>query len=116
MADPDDDDISEVVITAPDQDWLVAFTRQLVADRLAACGHHTAIRSVYTWDGQIHDEPETRVALHTRVALVETIIARARSQHPYAVPGVIALPITAANPDYRAWILDSTDPSHAGAR
>src|SRR4051794_21718947 len=49
------DDICEVIITAPDQEWLVSFTRQLIADRLAASSHHTPIRSVYTWQGQIED-------------------------------------------------------------
>lgn len=105
---PDNDDICEVIITAPEEAWLIDFTRQLVTDRLAACGHHTPIRAIYTWDQLIQDDNETRVALHTRASHVQSIIERTNAQHPYDVACVIATPITQANPDYRAWILDST--------
>jgi periplasmic divalent cation tolerance protein len=98
-------EICEVVITAADAGWLAAFTRRLVADRLAACGHQTAeVRSIYRWDGEVQDEPEARVALHTRVALVDRIVARADAEHPYDVPCVIALPVVAGNPAYLRWV------------
>jgi periplasmic divalent cation tolerance protein len=102
-------EICEVVITAGDADWLAAFTRRLVEDRLAACGQQTAaIRSIYRWDGAVHDEPEARVALHTRVALVPRIVERADAEHPYDVPCVLALPVVAANPAYVRWVLTET--------
>src|SRR3954451_14258051 len=100
-----DDDVVEVVITAPDEEWLVTFTRLLVERRLAACGHITQIRSVYTWHGEIHDEHESRVALHTRAAHFSAIVAATKAEHPYEVPCAISHPITNANPSYRAWIL-----------
>ena len=66
------DAICEVVITAADAEWLADFTRSLVTDRLAACGHHIeSIRSIYRWDGEVHDEREARVNLHTRLSLVD---------------------------------------------
>jgi periplasmic divalent cation tolerance protein len=103
------DEICEVVVTADDADWLVAFTRGLVTDRLAACGHHISpIRSVYRWEGVIHDEQEARVALHTRRSLVPRIVERADAEHPYDVPCVIALPIVDGNPGYARWVLAET--------
>lgn len=105
-------DVVEVIITGPDADWLAAFTRRLVDDRLAACGHNiTPIRSIYRWQGTVHDEPEARVALHTRVNLVDRITKRANDEHPYEVPCVIALPVTAGNAAYLQWVLDETDPA-----
>ena len=102
-------DICEVVITADDADWLAAFTRRLVEDRLAACGHQiAAIRSVYRWEGAIHDEAEARVALHTRTSLVPDIVDRSNAEHPYDVPCVIALPVVAANPAYAEWVWEQT--------
>ncbi|BAL93056.1 putative divalent ion tolerance protein [Actinoplanes missouriensis 431] len=102
-------DICEVVITAADPEWLAGFTRRLVADRLAACGQQiAAIRSIYRWDGAVQDDPEARVALHTRVDLVERIIERAGAEHPYDVPCVLALPILAANPAYADWVRQET--------
>jgi periplasmic divalent cation tolerance protein len=104
-----DEDFCEVVVTGPDADWLAGFTRTLVEERLAACGHVTAaIRSVYRWGGAIHDEPEGRVALHTRRSLVPAIVARAEDLHPYDVPCVIALPLVGGNPAYLDWIARET--------
>ncbi len=104
--------ICEVVVTAEDGSWLVELTRSLVSERLVACGHHVeAIRSVYRWDGAIHDEPEARVSLHTRMSLVDRVVERVRERHPYEVPCVIALPVVGGNPDYVAWVLaETTDP------
>ena len=69
-----DEECCEVVITAADADWLAGFTRALVEDRLAACGHVLApIRSLYRWDGVVHDDPEARVGLHTRRSLVSAV-------------------------------------------
>jgi periplasmic divalent cation tolerance protein len=104
-----DTEICEVIITGPDADWLAGFTRKLVEDRLAACGHNiAAIRSIYRWAGAIQDEPEARVALHTRRSLVPAIVARANQDHPYDVPCVIALPIDDGNPDYERWVIAET--------
>jgi len=111
----DDEEVCEVVITAPDENWLLGFTRHLVERRLTACGHHTAIRSIYTWNGVIEDQTETRVALHTRASCVPAITAITNEQHPYEVPCIIAVPINQASPAYRAWILAATDPARTPA-
>ena len=110
-------EFSEVVITAPDAEWLAAFTRSLVEDRLAACGHNiAAIRSIYRWQGTVHDEAEARVALHTRTGLVPHIVDRADRDHPYEVPCVIAMPLIAGNPAYLEWVRDETaDPARLEA-
>jgi periplasmic divalent cation tolerance protein len=104
-----DEEFCEVVVTAGDAGWLAGFTRTLVEERLAACGHVAGeIRSVYRWDGAIHDEPEARVALHTRRSLVPAIVVRAGQLHPYDVPCVIALPLVGGNPAYLRWIGEET--------
>jgi periplasmic divalent cation tolerance protein len=112
------EDVCEVIVTAETADWLLGFTRELVTARLAACGHNISpIRSVYRWQGEIADEGEARVALHTRTSLVPEIVEFANRQHPYDVPCVIALPISAGNPSYIQWIIDETrSPSHAAER
>ena len=102
-------EICEVIITADSAEWLADFTRSLVEDRLAACGHNiAAIRSIYRWEGEVHDDPEARVGLHTRVELVPAIVERTNRDHPYDVPCVIAVPVVAGNPAYIRWVLDQT--------
>ena len=103
------DEVCEVVITGPTQEWVATFARHLVDDRLAACGHIiNAIRSIYRWKGSVHDETEARVALHTRRSLVSAIVDRASRDHPYDVPCVIAVPIIDGNPAYVDWVLRET--------
>ena len=102
-------ELVEVVVTAEDGGWLAGFTRGLVEDRLAACGHVVpAVRAVYRWDGEVHDDPQARVGLHTRAELLPAIVGRARSEHPDEVPCVIALPLTGGHPDYLAWVVGET--------
>ena len=48
------------------------------------------------------------MALHTRASLVPAIVERTKTDHPYEVPCVIALPILGGNPDYLAWIEQET--------
>jgi periplasmic divalent cation tolerance protein len=107
---PPADEVCEVIVTAPDLDWLVEFTRRLVIDRLCASGHNFApIRTIYRWQGQVHDTTEGRVALRTRRSLLPRIVDRAKREHPYEVPSVVAVPIIDGGPDYLGWILEQTD-------
>jgi periplasmic divalent cation tolerance protein len=101
--------IVDVHITGPDPEWLAAFTRRLVEDRLAACGSITpGLRSIYRWKGDISDEDEAVVVLHTRASLVPALIERTDAEHPYEVPG-FRYGQLAASPAYHAWVLDCTD-------
>jgi periplasmic divalent cation tolerance protein len=103
------EDVCEIVVTGSDSEWLSGYTRTLVEERLVACGHQlAAIRSVYRWEGVVHDEAEARVALHTRRSLVPEVVARTAELHPYDVPCVIALPLVGGNPDYLRWVVRET--------
>ena len=105
----DASDFCEVVVTAADADWLAGYTRTLVEERLAACGQVIpAVRSVYRWDGAVHDDAEARVALHTRRSLVPAIVDRTAGLHPYDVPCVIALPLVGGSPAYLEWLAAGT--------
>ncbi|WP_407640506.1 divalent-cation tolerance protein CutA [Actinokineospora iranica] len=102
-------DVVEVVITAPDADWLAEFARMLLDERLCAGGHSIErVRSLYRWQGDIHDKAEARIALHTRSVHVDAIISLANARHPYDVPCVVAWPIELGNPDYLAWVMAET--------
>jgi uncharacterized protein involved in tolerance to divalent cations len=69
----------------------------------------TPVRSIYRWQGQVHERPEGRVSLNTSRERVAEIVARAQREHPYEVPGVSTRPIIDGNPDYLAWIAKETD-------
>jgi len=102
-------ELCEVVITAPGPEWLKDFSRALVTDGLCASAHNfSPVQSIYRWRGEIHERREGRVSLHTSRSRVPEIVARAKREHPYEVPGVSARPITDGNPDYLAWIEQET--------
>jgi periplasmic divalent cation tolerance protein len=101
--------VCEMIITADDEAWLLNFTRSLVDDRLAACGQLIGpIRSIYRWDDGVQEDTEVRVAVHTRESLVPAIIERTRAEHSYEIPCVLSLPVENGNPDYLAWVIEST--------
>ncbi len=105
------DEVCEVIITAPDAEWLAQFTRNLVDQRLAASGHIIApIRSIYRWQGEVHDVTEARVSLHTKRRLVQPIVELTNRDHPYDVPCVIVVPILGGNSRYLQWVRDETRP------
>ena len=102
-------ELCEVVITAPDPEWLKDFSRALAHSPSVTSAHNfSPVQSIYRWRGEIHERREGRVSLHTSRSRVPEIVARAKREHPYEVPGVSARPITDGNPDYLAWIAEET--------
>lgn len=103
------DELIEVTITARDATWLASFVRQLVEDRLCAAGHvDPSIRSIYRWQDEIFDVPESRATLHTRASLLDAIIERVNERHPYEVPCVVAKNFTGGSDPYLRWIVAVT--------
>lgn len=95
----------EVVITAPDPEWLKALSRQLIEDGLAASERNFApVQSIYRWHGKIYERIEGRASLHTTRDRMPDIVARAKNEHPYEIPGLSTRPIDGGYPDYLTWI------------
>ena len=104
------DELCEVIITAPDRDWLIELCRELVDERLASSAHVIhPVTSIYRWEGSVHEAIEARAFLRSRFALVDDIVAYVLPRHPYEVPNVTAIPLTAGNPAYLAWLRAETE-------
>lgn len=104
-------DLCEIIITAPDAEWLGALCQQLVETRLASSAHVVhGVRSIYRWQGTVHDAKEARAFLRSRTALVDAIVAYVVERHPYDVPNITAVPLIAGNPGYLDWIRAETAP------
>ncbi|MFV0522976.1 MAG: divalent-cation tolerance protein CutA [Acidimicrobiales bacterium] len=101
--------IVNVTITAPDVETLTGLTRELVETGLAASGNITEhVRSVYRWEGEVHEANEAVVSLRTQARHVAAIVELTKQRHPYVTPHVVAVPIVGGNPDYENWVIDST--------
>jgi periplasmic divalent cation tolerance protein len=90
-----------------DEAWRIGET--LVAERLIACSNVLpGMQSCFRWEGKLVRSNECVLILKTREALVERVISRVKALHSATVPCVVALPVTAGNPDYLAWITRET--------
>src|SRR5690242_17057124 len=98
------DELCEVIVTAPDPQWLSAVCRDLVDARLAASSHVVhPVASVYRWHGVVEEATEARAFLRSRRTLVDAVVAFVVERHPYEVPNITALPLIGGNPDYLDW-------------
>ena len=99
-----------VLTNLPDAASAKKIANALIESRAAACVNVLAeCHSVYRWQGQVETAAEIPLLIKTTVAnypLVEQIV---RAQHPYAVPELIAIPITHGLPAYLDWLATETE-------
>lgn len=101
--------LSVLLCTAPSVEVAARIGRTLVEERLVACANLVpGLRSLYAWKGEICDEPEVLLLLKARTEAFEAVRARIVALHPYEVPEVIRLDVTAAHAPYLAWAMDAT--------
>ena len=82
-----------------------ALVTALVEDRLIACGTLlSGARSIYRWEGRVHDESEVVVLLKTDVAHWDALRAAVERRHPYEVPELLALPVEHGLERYLTWL------------
>jgi periplasmic divalent cation tolerance protein len=100
----------EVHITAPDRERAEGIARALVGERLAACVNIvTGVRSIYRWEGQIHEDDEVLCLVKTRPGLFASLCSRVSELHPYDVPEILAFEVADASPAYLAWLASATE-------
>ena len=104
-------DLCEIIITAPNADWLEALCRELVDNRLASSANVVhEVKSIYRWQGAVHETNEARAFLRSQRGLLDEVVAYVVERHPYDVPNITALPLIGGNPGYLDWIRAETSP------
>lgn len=94
-----------VFTTVATQDEAVTLVRALLDRRLIACGTLLpAARSLYRWKGKVADESEVVIMLKTRAARLPLLETAFAELHPYKVPELLALPVSAGAEKYLGWI------------
>jgi len=105
-----------VFTTTPTEQEAALLARSLVQDRLAACFHIHAIRSVYRWEGKVLDEPEWRLAIKTTSERFSDVEAHIRRNHSYKTPEIVCLPIEGGSAAYLRWISESVEDKTRAAK
>ena len=96
-------DIVVILCTAA-PDAAAAMAEQLVDRRLVACVSIVPVQSTYRWKGRVRCEPEQLMIAKTTKARADAAVAALRSLHPYEVPEIIVLPVTAGHAPYLDWV------------
>lgn len=97
--------------TWPDADTAEAVGAEAVAERLAACANVLGpMRSIYRWQGAVDRSAETPMLLKTTAGQAERLRDFIVARHPYEVPCVLALPVSAAasHAPFLQWITEET--------
>ena len=104
--------LAVVLVTTANDAEGAAIARSLVDERLAACVNVVpGVRSVYRWEGAVHEDAEALLVVKTRRALVDRVAARVKELHSYALPETIALSIVGGAEAYLAWVREETTPA-----
>ena len=86
-----------------------AIARALVEKRLAACVKILPIHSVYRWSGDVEEAEEHLLICKIREADYSKVEAEISARHAYAIPEIIAIPITRAAKMYGTWLAAATE-------
>ncbi|MGB9822457.1 divalent-cation tolerance protein CutA [Thermodesulfovibrio sp.] len=102
-------DYMVIFITAPNEEEAVKIAKTLVEEKLAGCVNIIKnIRSIYSWQNKIEDEPEVLMIVKTRSELFEELEKRVKSLHSYTVPEIIGLKIKKGSESYLNWLSEVT--------
>jgi periplasmic divalent cation tolerance protein len=102
-------DYSITTSTFPDKESAKSAAKLLVEKKLAACVQLLPIESIYSWQGEIHDENEVMLIIKSKTVLFNEIADTIKKIHTYDIPQIVQLPITDGLPEYLQWVRDNTN-------
>ncbi|MEO8342344.1 MAG: divalent-cation tolerance protein CutA [Gallionella sp.] len=98
-------DILLVMTNCPDAQSAEKLARQLIEARAAACVNQLApCISTYHWQNKIETASEVPLLIKTTQAAYPRLEKLIRVAHPYELPEIIAVLVTAGLPAYLDWI------------
>ena len=84
--------------------------KAIVENRLAACVQVSGpITSTYWWNGNMEETEEWLLTMKTRKELYSKLEQAIKNFHPYEVPEIAAVPISAGSKEYLDWMEKETD-------
>lgn len=99
-----------VITNVPDNAVAERLASALIDAHAAACVNILAqCRSVYRWQGKMETSTEVPMLIKTTAEAYPRVERILRECHPFAVPEIIAVPITYGLPEYLAWVATETE-------
>lgn len=104
-------EVRVVWVMAPSEELGAKLASRLVQERLAACVNIIPrVRSIYRFDGAVHDDAEVMLIIKTTVSRWPELCARVVELHPYDVPEVLRLVVDEGADPYLNWVCAETAP------
>mgnify|MGYP001817336814 FL=1 len=99
-----------VLCTCPDTAAARRLAAGLLERKWAACVNILPeIRSMYRWQGELHDDGEALMIVKTTRQAYGDVEAWLLEQHPYDVPEVLAVQVPAGSEAYLEWVQNETE-------
>lgn len=99
-----------VLTNVPDEALARSMAQALVEQRLVACVNiMPAVASVYRWEGRVAHADEVMLIIKTTQSCYAAVESAIVESHPYDVPEVVAVPVTAGLPGYMQWVATQTE-------
>ncbi|MFS1563257.1 MAG: divalent cation tolerance protein CutA [Candidatus Arsenophonus phytopathogenicus] len=100
-SDRNNEGIRIILCTAPDEATAKNITKQLLAEKLAACVTilPKAI-SFYCGQDELEQQTEIQMFIKTHVTLQEKVFSHIKTHHPYQVPELLAIAVTDGDSNY----------------
>jgi periplasmic divalent cation tolerance protein len=97
-----------ILTTFSEETGASAVVRQLLEERLIACGTILpGARSLYHWKGKLEESTEVFVLLKTEAGIAPRCMERLTELHPYEVPEIIELNPVSVSAPYAEWVRES---------
>ena len=103
-------DILLVITNLPDAASAARLAQQIIEARAAACVNQLVpCTSTYRWQGNIESATEVPLLIKTTRASYPRLEQLICESHPYELPEIIAVPVTAGLPAYLDWVSSETN-------
>jgi periplasmic divalent cation tolerance protein len=84
----------------------------LVSEGLAACVNQLpGVQSTYMWQGKLQRDSEILLLIKTAATQFEALETRLKALHPYELPELVAVPVTAGSEAYLYWVCKNVAPT-----
>jgi len=94
-----------VTTTLGNEQDAVDIARKIVTMKLGRCVQIIPrIRSIYHWDGEICDDDEYLLIVKTRVENLDALMTLLPQWHPYDLPEILSIPLSAGYEPYLKWL------------
>ena len=97
-----------VLCTTPDMECANKIAHFLIKEKLAACCNILPkITSVYSWQGKVEQDNEHLLIIKTKSNNFKNLEDAITKLHPYDLPEIISVDITAGSKKYLDWISEN---------